>query len=422
MLQFWFVANTLLWPFGVEVSGFRLGLNVIAILLVGVVLIIKKRLSGFTLKAGAVLFAFTIISAFTIYTGPCTDKYEKFFITAPIFIFVILVGLEIGWRASEIDWLKLQKLCPWILLAAYGSFVAEFFGLLADKGRYEAYSGIFSEPSNVAYSLFPSVAILLLAQSKRLRQTGMLALVGLLLFARSSTLLSVTVAWIFYQAFMQRKLTKNVLLWVGLLSVSLLILEYSSVLAPFMDRLLGVAGGTYNTNNISSLVYLQGWQDVWANLNRTNGLGLGFNMMGCTPLPDVDAREYLVKVFAMDLNSEDGSFLFSKLVSETGVFGILFLLATIWWFVKLVQAIRKLEGGVKNYAIMIQMSLIFLFLANTVLRGGGYFNAAMLIGLVAVSGTVKSYRVRLLKESNDQSVNSKAQFDMRDSKTRKATK
>lgn len=394
MLQFWFFANSLLWPFGVEVGGFRLGLNVVAIVLVGVVFLIKRRLSGFGKTVIAAVFIYTLFSVIVIYIGPCTDKFVKSLITTPAFFFIILVGLEIGWKASDEDWLKLQKLCPWLLLAAFGSFAAEFFGLLEGKGRYESYSGIFFEPSHVAFSLFPSVAILLLAQSKRLRQIGMLALLGLLLFSRSSTLLMLTVAWLFYQAFMQRKLNKSVLLWVGALSLSLLVIDYDSVLAPLMDRLLGVSGGTYNTENISSLVYLQGWQDVWANLNRTNGLGLGFNMMGCAPLPDVDARGVLARTFEIELNSEDGSFIFSKLVSETGVFGILFLLVIVWWFVRLVLAIRKLGWDVKNDAIMIQTGLIFLFLLVSVSRGGGYFNAAMLIWVVAVSATVKCYRVR----------------------------
>lgn len=392
MLQFWFFANTLLWPIGVDVGGFRLGLNVIAIVLLGVVLIVKKRFSGITLKIIYAILIYTLLSTIFIFIGPCTDKFGKSFITTPIFFFVILVGFEIGWRSCADDWLKLQKLCAWLLLVAFGSFVGEYFGLLAGKGRYESYSGIFFEPSHVAFSLFPSIAILLLAQRKMLRRIGMLALLGLMLFARSSTLISLTIAWIFFQAFMQRNLTKGILIWTGVLSVGLLMVGYNSVLAPFMDRLLGVSVGTNNTDNISSLVYLQGWQDLWFNFKRTYGLGLGFNMMGCTPLPHVDARGALAGMFDIELNSEDGSFIFSKLVSETGVFGILFLFVIARWFVKLLHKIRKFECDVKNNAIIIQTSLIFLFLFTSILRGGGYFNSAMLLWVVAVSATIKWYR------------------------------
>lgn len=391
MLQFWFFANTLLWPVGVEAGGFMLGLNVVAIVLVGVFFLLKKRLSGFSRSVIAVVFLYTLFSAIAIYIGPCTDKFVKSLITTPVFFFVILIGLEIGWKSSVEDWLKLQKNCSWLLLVAYVGFVAEFLGLLAGKGRYESYSGIYFEPSHVAFSLFPSIAILLLAQSKKLRRIGMLALLGLLLFSRSSTLFMFTIAWIFYQAFLQRKLTKGVMIWAGVLSVSLLVVGEisSSILAPFIERVQGVVGGTDATENISSLVYLQGWQDVWANLVRTKGLGLGFNMMGCTPLPDVLARDILATMFKTELNSEDGSFIFSKLVSETGVFGILLILMIVWWFVRLIKVIRKSQLDANNDVIMIQAGLIFLFLFTIFLRGGGYFNAAMLLWVVAVSATVK---------------------------------
>lgn len=394
MLQFWFFVNSLLWPFGVEVGGFKLGLNVVAIVLVGVLFFIKNRLSGFGRTAIAIFFMYTFISVIVVHFSPCTDKFVKSLVTAPIFFFILVVGLEIGWRASEEDWLKLQHRCPWLLLAVYIGFVAEFLGLLAGKGRYESYSGIYFEPSHVAFSLFPSIAILLLAQSKQLRRVGVLALLGLLIFSRSSTLILFTIVWVFYQAFVQKKLTKGLIIWAVVLPAGFFVLGEvgSSALAPFIERVLGVAGGGDAVENISSLVYLQGWQDVWANLIRTNGLGLGFNMMGCTPLPEVDAREILAKLFEIELNSEDGSFIFSKFVSETGVFGILLICVIVWWFIRLIKEIRKLPFDAKNDVIFIQTGLIFLFIFTMVERGGGYFNAAMLLWVVAISASVKWYK------------------------------
>jgi hypothetical protein len=112
-------------------------------------------------------------------------------------------------------------------------------------------------------------------------------------------------------------------LGIGLFVTLGTVMNYDRFVGPTLERVAGVTRSS-EIDNISSLVYLQGWQDAWSNLQRTNGLGLGFSMMGCTPLPDVSARSALANLFELELNAEDGSILFGKIVSEAGVLGILF--------------------------------------------------------------------------------------------------
>lgn len=409
MLQLWFIANSLLWPFNIELAGMKLGLNVIVLTLVGAVWIGKKpRIAGYSAKVLLGFFIFLLFSYLAAITGTCTDKFHKFIFTAPLLFFLVLVGLEVGWRASDNDWLKLQKISIWVLLTAFAGFIIEVL-LPASFPQQERYrlegklSGLFNEPSFVAYSLFPIVAILLVAESKPLRRKGALALLGLVFLSRSTTLMGLIMAWILYRLFVQRKLWHALFIALCLLfAVGLgVVVNYDLLVAPTVERVVGVTS-VYETKNISSLVYVQGWQDAWTNLLRTNGLGLGFNMMGCTPFPDVPTRDILA-TFNLELNAEDGSFLFGKIVSEAGVIGILFIIAIICWWFRIEKNIRKYSSGAESTILSIQTTLMFSFVATSFLRSAGYFNGSILLLVVAVAATVKWQKARITRLSIAQS-------------------
>lgn len=401
MLQLWFIANSLLWSFNVEIVGLKLGLNVILLTLAGAVWFWKKwiknddSIASFSAIVLVCFFTFLIFSYLVAITGTCTDKFQKFILTAPVLFFLIFVGLEVGWRATDNDWLKLQKVSQWVLLAGFAGFIIEALlpGSFPHQAAYRTegkLSGLFNEPSHVAFSLFPSIAILLVAESKQMRRKGILAIVCLLFFSLSSTLIALIVAWVLYRMFVQGKLRQALLASLAMaLIVSLVTaINYDRFVRPTLERATGVFA-TSETENVSSLVYLQGWQDAWDNLLRTKGLGLGFNMMGCTPLPDVSARYILAHAFDIQLNSDDGSILFGKIVSETGVLGILFFVVIIWWWIRIEKKIREYDLSKSTAAISIQTALIFSYVTIFFIRSTGYFSGCFLVFVVAVAASVK---------------------------------
>jgi len=397
MLQLWFVANTLLWPFNVELLGYKLGLNVAVLALAGIFWFARRRkVTRFTVSALLVMLVFLLASYLAARTGICTDKLLKFEVTAPVLFFLVLFGLEVGWQASEEDWLKLQRIAPWILLAAFAGFMVEaiYPAGFPHQVIYRAggkLSGLFSEPSHVAFSLFPCLAILLVAEKKQLRQAGMWALFLLLIFSRSSTLIGLAVSWILFYKFILGSAGRSARYGLGVAIVIALAatVNYDLFLKPTVDRAAGIMAMHHETKNPSSLVYLQGWQDAWINLERTNGLGLGFNMMGCDPLPDSDARYMIDKLYGIELNSEDGSTMFGKLVSETGVAGILFFILLIGWWFRLEKEIQKSRESMKLFMIKIPAALIFSFLASAFIRSAGYFSGGLLLMVIAVPAAVK---------------------------------
>jgi len=399
MLQLWFVANTVLWSFNIKLGGISLSLNVVVLMLAGAVWLGKTwRIAVGSAKALLAFLAYIIFSSIVALTGPCTDSLQKSMLTMPILMFLVLIGLEVGRRASSSDWLNLQKTALWALLVAFSAFIVEmlmpaWFPRQAGYRSEGKLSGLFQEPSHVAFSLFPCIAVLLVAESKRTRRTGMWALVGLLVFSRSSTLVVLIVAWAIYHLLVQRRLRQTALFTLGMVSLIALgaTTDYGRFVAPTVQRIVGVAAPS-ETDNISSLVYVQGWQDAWYNLRRTHGMGLGLNMMGCGSLPDVSARDVLALLGLGDANAQDGSFLFAKIVSEAGVGGIVFYIVVIWWWVQLEKKLRRVSKSPARFAAAAQAALMFCFVTSSFIRSAGYFGGGLLLWVVAVSGAFQWWR------------------------------
>lgn len=409
MLLLWFVANTLLAPINISLGGFRLGLNVVVLILTGIVWVaLRAKITSFSAKALLVLCMGALLSCVFALIGPCDDKLLKLVITAPILLFLILLGFEAGWKAGDKDWLLLQKVANWILMVAFASFIIEalFPGFFPSQAGYRSegkLTGMFGEPSHAAYFIFPWIAILLVAKTNRLRRNGMFSLFGLLLLSRSSTLIVLIGAWILYRMVIQGRFRQSLLvvLTMGLLVFLGSVIDYGQIVAPTVERVVGIFSSS-EVENVSSLVYLQGWQDAWSNLQRTNGLGLGFNMMGCNPIPDVPAREILSRI-GLELNAEDGSFLFSKIISEAGVFGFMIFVMAIWWWIKFEQQIKKCNDTVSSEIGRIHSAIMFCFVASSLVRATGYFDGVLFFWIAALAGSSKWYMSRKFILSSNKS-------------------
>ena len=175
MLQLWFVVNTVAWPFSIKLAGLTLNLNVIVLLLAGPVWLWKKRrITSSSAKVLLLLLAYLIFSVLVALNAPCNDEFLKSVITAPILMFLVFIGWEVGRRVGNRDWLKLQKAAIWTLLVAFSAFFMEiavpsWFPHQAGYLIGGTFSGLFNEPSEVAFSLFPCVVVLLVAESRKIQ-------------------------------------------------------------------------------------------------------------------------------------------------------------------------------------------------------------------------------------------------------------
>lgn len=132
------------------------------------------------------------------------------------------------------------------------------------------------------------------------------------------------------------------------------------------------------TSNISSLVYIYGWESLFYYINESFGLGIGLNGMGLPPFPNVNTAALLSNSEGELYTNPDGSFMFSKLISEIGIIGIF-----IFW--KITNFLTKTFKIYKSYNPIEKFlwNSLALLVFTSLVRGVGYFDGPFLIGSLA---------------------------------------
>jgi hypothetical protein len=335
------------------------------------------------------------------FIGPCNDQYVKMMASGPILVGLIYFGVFLGKISQPDDWRKLDSVAIFVLGVSFIGFMIEmkYPSLFPDQAHYRenlSFSGIFPEPSVVAFSLFPAIAILLCSHLSRSRKLGVIFLIGLLIFSRSSTLIALTIAFVLYRLSLKKFNALNIFFFLIFAIGSFgLILMFDEYFTPFLERVNSIYLGE-DATNLSSMVYLQGMQDAHLNFLRTYGLGLGLNMMGCNPLPDSFFRDVIDSGGGLSLNSQDGSFLVSKIISEFGIFGIIFYICITIIFFKNELFASTLSSKNIRQIISIQSSIVFIFLAISILRSTGYFSGTFLLLIVSLSALL-AMKKRVIK-------------------------
>jgi len=146
--------------------------------------------------------------------------------------------------------------------------------------------------------------------------------------------------------------------------------------AYFSDRL----DFSLETSNLSSLIYIQGWQLMVDAFHRTSGWGLGFQQLGLGAVNSA-AADTIFRLYRFELNLQDGGFTFAKVVGEFGVLGAILVLVYIGLAIKLALRLRRISkypaaypsGATYAYAVVLSFSI------DLFVRGVGYFNGSALL-------------------------------------------
>jgi hypothetical protein len=140
----------------------------------------------------------------------------------------------------------------------------------------------------------------------------------------------------------------------------------------------------HSATNLSTLVYLQGWQLIHHELLASRGWGIGFQQLGLHGAW-VPASSAIEAVLNRSANLLDGGFTLVKLVSEFGVFGItavaVYLYAVIrcaWQLRTTAMRRREMAPAPAFCSAMFVAYGVELFV-----RGAGYFTATTLLFLAA---------------------------------------
>jgi hypothetical protein len=327
--------------------------------------------------------------------GPCKDELFRAIFSGATFFLFFTTAYEVGRSASIKDWLSLESAAVWVLLIGFASIILELLipQLFPGTAGYRSlgkFSGMFNEPSYLAMAMAPSLILLMLSNTKKNMQIGIVSLVILYAFSRSSTLIGILMVQIIYKSifFWPWPIIFKAILATMVVLIAFMMIDYENLIVPFLERLTGVFMGI-DSSDVSSLVYSAGIQDSVSNFLQTYGVGTGFNTMGCDPLPSNPVRDLMMsRMEGMELlNTRDGSFLLSKIVSEFGILGVVLFGIFCVRFRRFEALISRMTTPEKIIAGKVLSSLLLSFIAIAIVRSTGYFNGSVFLGILALGGT-----------------------------------
>lgn len=186
---------------------------------------------------------------------------------------------------------------------------------------------------------------------------------------------------------------ENLSLVIGSLVVTIACLPVSRLIAfgagitlllPFLDFsyfLDRIQFDVTTTTNLSSLVYIQGWELMGAATRETMGWGLGFQQLGYIFL-DAPTSDLIYRLTGgTDLNLKEGSFAAAKMISELGVFGGILVACHGFLATRAFFRLRRvaIKGEECPLGQVLALCSIYTFVVDIYVRGAGYFSSPTML-------------------------------------------
>ena len=353
-------------------------------------IVVQKKLP--LLRVGAFPSLVLLVMFFLHFIVGLTTDFEGFSIKYLIsFILIFFLLLCAAFLSLEIR--KLNGFDFFFIFKSL-SLLILFIGVIPlfwkfDILGYERYSKSifpFAEPSHYAISVgsFLFTTGLFLSTPMKICLVVTVCLLGM--FYPSLILLVVALIMVSLYSI---KSTKNIFLLITSVSlIFLYLINFTDSLSYFIARL----DFSQTTQNLTALVYLQGWQDMHIALYESNGFGLGFQKMGT--LPPGEYGKLIYQLAGEYKNRGDGGFLVSKIIGEFGVFGGVLVAAYLYKFVNsLTCIVRHIKLKTSNkaqritgyyIATILGHSIIVIFFIEMFGRGYGYFSPGVFLFFVAI--------------------------------------
>jgi len=260
-----------------------------------------------------------------------------------------------------------------LALSCVSGLVALFGLVPPNSGAYFKPVFPFTEPSHFALSFLP---VFMYACVRLNGRAKVAVLLGGLFMGWSLESLTLIVGWLLVAFICVRKSS------IALMLAALALLGTQLDLSYYLDRL--DFGG--DAQNVSALVYVQGWQLVVESLGESSGWGLGLQQLGVQG-SHVEAADLIFATLGESSNLLDGGFTFAKLVSEFGVLGLLLTISYLVLAHRCALALRcSSRGSLEEMpATTLAQCVVVCFLVEMFVRGEGYFSGTTLLLCAAVT-------------------------------------
>ena len=232
---------------------------------------------------------------------------------------------------------------------------------------------LFTEPSHYAICLVPFLFYAAYASSKeRYTILYILSGVGIGLILKSLTLL-VGCLMIIVLCFGRRVFKLTFMIALAAVATLFLDLDY------FSQRL----DMSSDNENLSTLVFLSGWERAYLSFNGSYGFGLGFNQLGIVgPQGELQPLIQSLTDGVSRLNVRDGGSTASKLIAETGWLGLALLIFYFFSSINILKQLimRRLHGSKDIFFC----GIFLIFSIELFVRGMGYFSILSFLFLSSI--------------------------------------
>lgn len=226
----------------------------------------------------------------------------------------------------------------------------------------------FNEPSHFALDFLPFLLYMTVTSSPRMKLLLLLLGYAIALLLENMTLIA-GITLIVGLAIPLRRL-----LFLAPIAVILIFFTTAVNLDYYSSRV----NLSSDNQNISTLVYLSGWERAYLNFKDTFGLGVGFQQFGIIGSRG-EKMESLAALSADNLNLLDGGAVAPKFVGEFGLLGVAMLLAYLVYFAKSAKWLRKISMGEVAFQARPRVFFLSCFVMYSIdlfVRGTGYFSSS----------------------------------------------
>lgn len=355
-----------------------------------IILINFKTVINFNFKSFLFIYAiFIFLFSSSIYTYFFNEEFKP--VVSLLWLVVFLSAIILSNLFKNIPYVNMSKIfLSMILLLLFFGWINLFADInCCNYGGREKAVFPFSEESHYALAIgIFSVAFMTAGNMRISLFIAVNILIQSLIFP-NLTLLVFSVLSFFVLSFRLKPLVFRILLIIYPIILFLFIYFIASKFEYFLSRL------TFDTSsNLTTLVFLQGWELASLNFLQTNGLGLGWQMLGLTTTHLPSITETIISLTGNMFNIEDGGFLASKLIAEFGIIGILISLAYLYFLIKFIftsnyiwYKIKHSQNKSEIFSLkkrLLFSGVIFGFCVEFFLRGYGYFSPSLFLVFVAI--------------------------------------
>lgn len=382
-------------------SSMAAGLMLIVVIIFAKLLLNPKRSFAFNLKKRLVfellIFgvpSFIFLHGLISYYYISAFNFQRFF-QSYLFFFLMIIT---SWGFSRfIFLLKNNELVFILKIVLWGFILNSLIGLtglqLFSQTTHKPV-GLFAEPSHLAITIAPILTFFSIIKLPKLYIYLTFFAVWAIIINNFTTL--VVILFCFGLSFQNIRDLKYIML-TALVSI---ILSIYTNLGYFLSRV----NINSESDNLSVLVILQGW-DIAKNILLSISIsGVGFQQFGIINV-DSEVLDRVTLLANRELNILDGGTTASKIVGEFGIWGIILITLVIFLCLTIFKRIYASNSAEFDIRQAFFYSSILAFSFELFVRGVGYFSPSVFLFLVGVFGISANYPLATFDISMQQKLN-----------------